>query len=131
MHATPCARSVSSGMAGRPAISAGERKRHALALFAGLPRHYDRVGAVLSFGQDPRLRRAMIGRVGARGEDRVLVGARGPGMVAGGLGRGYGGSVVGLAQSEAMLGVARGGVRRDAALGRRVELVVGEAERLP
>jgi hypothetical protein len=33
---------------------AAARKQHALALFAGLPRHYDRVGAALSFGQDPR-----------------------------------------------------------------------------
>ena len=44
------------------------RKRHALELFAGLPRHYDRMGALLSFGQDPRWRRALVrcGRPAAR-----------------------------------------------------------------
>ena len=36
------------------------RKPHALELFAGLPRHYDAMGAVLSFGQDPRWRRALV-----------------------------------------------------------------------
>src|SRR3954468_16560590 len=131
MHAAAGARSVSSGMAGRPAISAGERKRHALALFAGLPRHYDRVAAVLSFGQDPRWRRAMIDQLEARAEDRVLDVANGTGLVAQGLVRRYGCSVVGLDQSEEMLEVARRRVRRDVRLGRRVELVVGEAERLP
>ena len=36
------------------------RKHHAVELFHGLPGHYDRVGAVMSFGQDPRWRRALI-----------------------------------------------------------------------
>jgi ubiquinone/menaquinone biosynthesis C-methylase UbiE len=39
---------------------ASPRKRHALDLFAGLPGAYDRMGAVMSFGQDPRWRRAMV-----------------------------------------------------------------------
>jgi len=108
-----------------------ERKRHALELFAGLPRHYDRAGAVLSFGQDPRWRRAMIAAVGAAPGDRVLDVATGTGMVAEGLVRRYGCSVVGLDQSEAMLGAARARLARDAQLGSRVSLVVGEAERLP
>ena len=38
------------------------RKQHARSLFAGLPRHYDRAGAALSFGQDPRWRAAARGR---------------------------------------------------------------------
>src|SRR3954470_23883791 len=108
-----------------------ERKRHALELFAGLPRHYDRVGAALSFGQDPRWRRALVGAVRAGPQDRVLDGATGTGMVAEALVRRYGCSVVGLDQSEAMLARARARVEGDGMLASRVSLVVGEAERLP
>jgi demethylmenaquinone methyltransferase/2-methoxy-6-polyprenyl-1,4-benzoquinol methylase len=112
-------------------IGDSERKRHALELFAGLPRHYDRVAAVLSFGQDPRWRRAMVGAIGARPGERVLDVATGTGLVAQELVRRYGCSVVGLDQSAAMLDAARGRLTRDAALAQRVSLVVGEAERLP
>jgi demethylmenaquinone methyltransferase / 2-methoxy-6-polyprenyl-1,4-benzoquinol methylase len=108
-----------------------ERKRHALELFAGLPRHYDRVAAALSFGQDPRWRRTMVDAVRARPADRVLDVATGTGLVAQGLVRRYGCSVVGLDQSTAMLDGARARLMRDEALGRRVSLVMGEAERLP
>jgi hypothetical protein len=38
----------------QPLAAPSARKQHALSLFAGLPRHYDAMGAVLSFGQDPR-----------------------------------------------------------------------------
>ena len=113
-------------------ISTGsERKRHAIELFAGLPRHYDRVAAAFSFGQDPRWRRAMVAAVGAQPGDRVLDVATGTGLVAQALVRRYGCSVVGLDQSEAMLGAARARFGRDPALGERVSLVTGEAERLP
>lgn len=108
-----------------------ERKAHALELFSGLPRHYDRVAAVLSFGQDPRWRRAMVDAVGARSHDRVLDVATGTGMVAERLVRRYGCEVVGLDQSEAMLDAARRRLREDRRLSARVRLVVGEAERLP
>jgi demethylmenaquinone methyltransferase / 2-methoxy-6-polyprenyl-1,4-benzoquinol methylase len=100
-------------------------------LFAGLPRHYDRVGAVLSFGQDPRWRKAMVGAVEARPGERVLDVATGTGLVAQALVRRYGCTVVGLDQSAAMLEAARARLARDAALRRRVSLVEGEAERLP
>jgi demethylmenaquinone methyltransferase/2-methoxy-6-polyprenyl-1,4-benzoquinol methylase len=118
-------------MVDEAASGAGERKRHALELFAGLPRHYDRVGAALSFGQDPVWRRAMVGAVRAGPEDRVLDVATGTGMVAEALVRRYGCSVVGLDQSEAMLARARARVQRDDLLGRKVSLLVGEAEQLP
>jgi demethylmenaquinone methyltransferase/2-methoxy-6-polyprenyl-1,4-benzoquinol methylase len=108
-----------------------ERKRHALELFAGLPREYDRAGAALSFGQDPRWRRAMVGAVGARPEDRVLDVATGTGLVAQALVRRSGCAVVGLDQSDAMLAAARARVDRDPALAGRVTLVAGEAEALP
>jgi demethylmenaquinone methyltransferase/2-methoxy-6-polyprenyl-1,4-benzoquinol methylase len=118
-------------MHGLPLTGESERKRAALELFAGLPRHYDRVAAALSFGQDPRWRRAMIEAVQARPGDRVLDVATGTGLVAQGLVRRYGCTVVGLDQSDAMLDVARARLARDPALGRQVSLVVGEAERLP
>ena len=107
------------------------RKSHALELFAGLPRHYDRVAAALSFGQDPRWRRTMVDTVGARSGERVLDVATGTGLVARALVRRYGCSVVGLDQSDAMLAAARARLQRDEMLGQRVSLVVGEAERLP
>jgi demethylmenaquinone methyltransferase / 2-methoxy-6-polyprenyl-1,4-benzoquinol methylase len=108
-----------------------QRKQEALELFSGLPRRYDEMGAALSFWQDPRWRRAMIAAVGASPEDRVLDVATGTGMVAEGLVRRYGCRVVGLDQSEAMLGRARAKLAARPQLAGRVELVVGEAERLP
>jgi demethylmenaquinone methyltransferase/2-methoxy-6-polyprenyl-1,4-benzoquinol methylase len=111
--------------------NATERKRHALELFAGLPRHYDRVAAVLSFGQDPRWRRTAVEAVEASPGDRVLDVATGTGLVAEALVRRYGCTVVGLDQSAAMLEGARARLARDPALERRVSLVAGEAERLP
>jgi demethylmenaquinone methyltransferase/2-methoxy-6-polyprenyl-1,4-benzoquinol methylase len=107
------------------------RKREALELFAPLPRHYDRVAAVLSFGQDPRWRRAMVGAVKARGGERVLDVATGTGLVAKELVRRYGCDVVGVDQSQEMLARARARVERDPALEAHVSLTHGEAERLP
>ncbi len=107
------------------------RKPHARALFAPLPRHYDRVAAVLSFGQDPRWRRAMVAAVDAAPGERVLDVATGTGLVARELVRRYGCSVVGLDQSPEMLGAARARLAREEALAARVTLVEGEAERLP
>src|SRR6476661_8241227 len=118
-------------MSGPVTTGESERKRHAIELFAGLPRHYDRVAAVLSFGQDPRWRRAMVRAVQATPDDRVLDVATGTGMVAEALVRRYGCRVVGLDQSEAMLSGARARLDRDPALGQRVSLVTGEAEQLP
>jgi demethylmenaquinone methyltransferase / 2-methoxy-6-polyprenyl-1,4-benzoquinol methylase len=107
------------------------RKRHAVELFSGLPSRYDGLSALLSFGQDPRWRRAMVAAVEASPADRVLDVATGTGMVAAELVRRYGCQAVGLDQSEEMLAGARAKLARDPALARRVELVAGEAERLP
>jgi demethylmenaquinone methyltransferase / 2-methoxy-6-polyprenyl-1,4-benzoquinol methylase len=112
-------------------VSPGSRKQHALALFAGLPGRYDLLSAVLSFGQDPRWRRAMVGAIEATPNDRVLDVATGTGMVAGELVRRYGCRVVGLDQSEEMLGEARAKLDHKGRLADSVELVRGEAERLP
>jgi demethylmenaquinone methyltransferase / 2-methoxy-6-polyprenyl-1,4-benzoquinol methylase len=112
-------------------LNASARKQHALRLFAGLPRRYDAAGAVLSFGQDPRWRRAMVARVQAGPGERVLDVATGTGMVAAALVRRYGCEVVGLDQSPEMLGRAEARLERDPDLGERIELVRGEAEALP
>jgi demethylmenaquinone methyltransferase / 2-methoxy-6-polyprenyl-1,4-benzoquinol methylase len=107
------------------------RKQHALELFAGLPRAYDRMGAVLSFGQDPRWRRALIDAIDPRPGQRILDVATGTGMVAFGLAR-RGATVIGLDQSEHMLSEAR---RRLAAAApdaaENPTFIQGEAEHLP
>jgi demethylmenaquinone methyltransferase / 2-methoxy-6-polyprenyl-1,4-benzoquinol methylase len=111
--------------------AASPRKRHALELFEGLPRRYDRTGAAMSFGQDPRWRRAMVDAVAPQPGQRILDVATGTGMVAFALAA-RGAQVTGLDQSEAMLGIAR--TRQDPAVdaaGGSVTLVTGEAEHLP
>ena len=114
------------------AISANRPgKEETLRLFAGLPRRYDLAGALLSFGQDPRWRRAMVRKVEARPGDRVLDVATGTGMVAEAMVRRYGCDVVGLDQSSEMLSGAQAKLDADTALADRIELVRGEAESLP
>jgi demethylmenaquinone methyltransferase / 2-methoxy-6-polyprenyl-1,4-benzoquinol methylase len=110
--------------------SPSPRKRHALELFAGLPTAYDRMGAALSFGQDPRWRRALLDAVDPRPGQRVLDVATGTGLVAFGLAR-RGCEVTGLDQSEQMLTVARRRLGERPELAGRVSFIGGEAEALP
>ncbi|HEY7178658.1 MAG TPA: class I SAM-dependent methyltransferase [Gaiella sp.] len=99
------------------------RGRHAMELFAPLGPRYDRMGALLSFGQDPRWRRFMVSRL-PPDRGRVLDVATGTGLVAEALlARGF--RVTGLDQSPGMLARAR--VR----FAGRIELVEGSAEELP
>jgi len=58
------------------------RTRHARALFAGIAPEYEWMGAVLSFGQDPRWRRSLVSRVDAPLGASVLDVASGTGLVA-------------------------------------------------
>lgn len=106
------------------------RKEQALELFAGLPRRYDLLSNLLSLGQDPRWRRAMVTTIRARPDDRVLDVATGTGLVAAELVRRYRCRVVGLDQSEEMLAQARTRLAREPRLGERIKWVTGEAERL-
>ncbi len=106
------------------------RKYQALDLFAGLPRHYHAMGALLSFGQDPRWRRMLVATIAPRPGERVLDVATGTGLVAMALAR-SGCEVVALDQSEPMLSVARTRLAHAGELARRVRFVTGEAERLP
>ncbi len=110
---------------------ASPRKRHALDLFEDLPSEYDRMGAVLSFGQDPRWRRAMVQTVDPLPGQRVLDVATGTGLVASELVRRSGCEVVALDQSDAMLAGARARIVSHPALAERITFVRGEAERLP
>jgi demethylmenaquinone methyltransferase/2-methoxy-6-polyprenyl-1,4-benzoquinol methylase len=103
------------------------RKRHALELFEGLPRWYDQVGAVMSFGQDPRWRRALVDAVDPRPGQQILDVATGTGMVALALAGRADCEVTGLDQSPDMLDVARQRLNGHPA----ITLVQGEAEHLP
>jgi demethylmenaquinone methyltransferase/2-methoxy-6-polyprenyl-1,4-benzoquinol methylase len=106
------------------------RKLHAVEIFRGLPDRYDRVGALMSFGQDPRWRRALVDAIAPRPGMRILDVATGTGMVAFALAQ-RGATVVGLDQSEAMLGGARARLARTPALAERLTFISGEAEALP
>src|SRR2546421_9301409 len=79
------------------------RKRHALELFAGLPGSYDWMGALMSFGQDRRWRRAMVATLDASPSARVLDVAAGTGLVTSEVVRRYGCRVVAVDQSAVML----------------------------
>lgn len=92
-------------------------------LFAPLGPTYDRVGAVLSFGQDPRWRRLLVSRL-PRDGGHVLDVATGTGLVAAALRR-RGFRVTGVDQSAGMLARAR------ARFGSDVRLVEASAESLP
>src|SRR5207237_4087942 len=94
-------------------------------VFSGIARTYDRVAAVLSFGQDPRWRRALVASVDAKPDDLVLDVATGTGLVAQDVHARYGCRIVGIDQSPDMLLAARD---HD---GLFTGLVRGRAERLP
>jgi demethylmenaquinone methyltransferase/2-methoxy-6-polyprenyl-1,4-benzoquinol methylase len=117
-------------MASSP-TAASPRKQHALELFAGLPRHYDRVGAALSFGQDPRWRRALVASIPAGPGDELLDVATGTGMVAAALVRRTGAHVTAIDQSVDMLAGLRARVAADPALAAKIDPRLGEAEALP
>jgi demethylmenaquinone methyltransferase/2-methoxy-6-polyprenyl-1,4-benzoquinol methylase len=102
-------------------MAAADAKR----IFTGIAVSYDRVSTILSLGQDPRWRRALVDAIDARPTDRVLDVATGTGMVAQALHDRYGCAVVGLDQSADMLRVAR---TRDGVF---EELIEARAERLP
>ena len=106
-----------------------ERTRHARALFAQIAPQYGWMGAVLSFGQDIRWRRATVAAVAQRNGRLVLDVASGTGLVARELAR-RGGRVVQLDPSVPMLatGLAR---TRKVGLDGAVRAVAGRAEALP
>ncbi len=118
-----------------PAASANPlpspRKRHAIELFAGLPGRYDRMGAALSFGQDPRWRRALVEAIAPQAGQRILDVATGTGLVARALARAAPCEIVAVDQSAEMLAGARSRLALMPELAARITLMQGEAERLP
>ena len=102
------------------------RARHARALFAPLGPTYDRVGAVLSFGQDPRWRRFLVSRL-PYGGGRVLDVATGSGNAALAAAR-LGSDVTGIDYVPALLDRAR---ERAAAERLDVRLAEADAHSLP
>jgi demethylmenaquinone methyltransferase / 2-methoxy-6-polyprenyl-1,4-benzoquinol methylase len=110
--------------------SPSPRKRHALELFSGLPGAYDWMGAVLSFGQDPRWRATLVDQVNPLPGQRVLDVATGTGLVAFALAR-RGCEVVALDQSPDMLATARRHLEDHRDPKPRITFMQGQAERLP
>jgi demethylmenaquinone methyltransferase/2-methoxy-6-polyprenyl-1,4-benzoquinol methylase len=108
-----------------------QRKQHAKEMFAQLPKHYDEVGAALSFFQDPRWRRAAVEAVEATPDDWVLDVACGTGLVSRALVKRWGCGVLGLDQSEPMLERGRDKLATEPQLAARVMMNRGEAEALP
>jgi demethylmenaquinone methyltransferase / 2-methoxy-6-polyprenyl-1,4-benzoquinol methylase len=107
-----------------------ERTRFARRLFAGIAPQYERMGALLSFGQDARWRRFLVSRSNAVPGGRVLDVAAGTQLVSRALAAGRNVHVVALDQSEPMLR-AGGEPNRLAGLDGRIRPVLGQAERLP
>ena len=99
-------------------------------LFAPLPPRYDALATLLSFGQDPRWRAAMVEPVAAARPALILDVACGPGAVTRRLARETSARVVGIDLSEPMLRQGSAAIA-SAGLNERVALVVARGEQLP
>jgi demethylmenaquinone methyltransferase / 2-methoxy-6-polyprenyl-1,4-benzoquinol methylase len=99
-------------------------------LFAPLGPSYDRWGAVLSFGQDPRWRRFLVSRIDAGPTDTVLDVATGTAAVALELVRQKDCFVVGVDRTPQMLEEGRRRIALAAAT-RKIRLQEGDARALP
>ena len=106
-----------------------DRGRFARGLFASIAPEYDRMGAALSFGQDPRWRRFLVSKVNATPGSWVLDAAAGTGLVSRELAR-RNLRVAALDPSRAMM---RRGIEAIHAEGLddRIRFVGGRAEALP
>ena len=110
--------------------TASDHNRFAQELFRPLPRRYDLLEELLSFGQNWRWRREMVAHVDGGDPRAVLDVATGTAGVALALTRRTGAQITGIDVTEAMLRRGHARVARSGAAD-RVRLVVGEAERLP
>ena len=110
--------------------TAADPNRFAQDLFQPLPRRYDLLEELLSFGQNGRWRREMVAHVDHDDPSAMLDVATGTAGVALALTRRTNAQITGIDITEAML---RRGHERVARAGAadRVRLVVGQAERLP
>ena len=107
-----------------------DRNRFAERLFAGIAPQYDRMGLLLSFGQDARWRRFLVSKTNAIPGDVVLDVAAGTQLVSRELAVRHRVRVVALDQSEEMLRAGRD-VNRLAGVDAQVTSGLGRAERLP
>jgi demethylmenaquinone methyltransferase / 2-methoxy-6-polyprenyl-1,4-benzoquinol methylase len=113
-----------------PESASAERNHFAQHLFAPLPSRYDRLAELLSFGQNGRWRRAMIGQIAPGAGRAVLDVASGTAGVALQIAERTGATVVGVDLTEQMLRQGKRNVA-GAAAADRVKLVAGRAEQLP
>jgi demethylmenaquinone methyltransferase/2-methoxy-6-polyprenyl-1,4-benzoquinol methylase len=109
--------------------ASGDPNQLAAALFDELAPRYDRLGYLLSFGQDRRWRRELVDHVREQPTSRVLDVATGPGGVATALRRATGAFVVGLDLTWPML--AAGKANHERRGDHRVAVVQARAEALP
>ena len=99
-------------------------------LFSGLPKRYDLLAEILSFGQNGQWRRELVTQVSSSEPKAILDVATGTAGVAIALAKRTGGDVTGVDLTESML--ARGRERVSAAgLEHRVRLQAARAEDLP
>jgi demethylmenaquinone methyltransferase / 2-methoxy-6-polyprenyl-1,4-benzoquinol methylase len=110
-------------------MTATTSREFARDLFSGLPRHYDLLAELLSFGQNRRWRRSMVGHATDAGPTLVLDVATGTAGVARQLVDRSAARVIGIDLSEPML--RRGAQRIAATRTGRIDLLVGDATRLP
>ena len=106
------------------------RGHFAQRLFAGIASDYERMGGLLSMGQDGRWRRFLVSRTNTPPGSRVLDVAAGTQLVSRALAEQSDVRVVALDQSEAMLRAGRE-PNRVAGFEYRIKPVLGQAERLP
>jgi demethylmenaquinone methyltransferase/2-methoxy-6-polyprenyl-1,4-benzoquinol methylase len=102
----------------------------AVKLFRRLPRRYDLLAEVLSFGQNGRWRSELLDHVAATEAGRVLDVATGTAGVAIAIARRTSAHITGVDVSEEMLEIGRSRVEM-AGLGGRIELQAARAEELP
>jgi demethylmenaquinone methyltransferase/2-methoxy-6-polyprenyl-1,4-benzoquinol methylase len=113
-----------------PPSTASAENAFAADLFSGLPRRYDLLAEVLSFGQNGRWRSELVTQIAASNPKTILDVATGTAGVAIALANRTGGEVTGVDLTESML--ARGRERVNAAgLEHRIRLQVARAEDLP
>lgn len=99
-------------------------------VFAGLPARYDRLGYLLSFGQDRRWRGAVVSKAAEVSPRLVLDVATGPAGVALAVAARTGADVVGVDLNEPMLRAGLPKLRAQGGPG-RVRLAAGRADQLP
>ena len=102
----------------------------AVRLFRRLPRRYDLLAEILSFGQNGRWRAELVSHIAVADPGRVLDVATGTAGVAMAIARRTSAAIVGVDVSDDMLAIGRRRVE-DAGLGGRIELRAARAEELP